>query len=88
MIPVYNEFKDKGFEVVGLAREFKNTRNFERQIKKDKYPWIDLDDQYQIWLKYNVPFGGGGTFLVDENGKILAINTTSEEVRNTLSDIL
>lgn len=87
MIPVYEEFKDKGFTVCGVAAEVKNTNAMKNRIEKDKVPWknlVDLDNKNLIWYKYGVPNSGGGTFLVDKDGKILAVNPTAEEVRNIL----
>ena len=38
MIPVYEEFKDKGFTVVGIARE-KHRERHGTGVRKDGYPW-------------------------------------------------
>lgn len=87
MIPVYNEYKDKGFTIVGVAGEFKNTDRLVKFLEKEKWPWlnlVELDEQNNIWQKYGVDGGGGGIFLIDKNGDILAINPTAEEVRKEL----
>lgn len=47
---------------------------------------IDLDDQQNIWLTYNLNLGGGGIFLIDGDGKILAIDPTSEKVTEILEE--
>jgi len=83
MIPVYEAYKDKGFTIVGVAREseFENGVN---AAKMDKYPWlnlIELKDKGKIWRKYGAGNAGGATFLVDKNGIILAINPSAEEVK-------
>lgn len=91
VIPVYNQYKDRGFSVLGVAREFGNTNGFETALKRDKYPWknlIELDDKHKIWLKYNIPFSGGGRYLISNDGTILAINPTAEELRLTLRELL
>ena len=90
-IPIYNEFKDSGFTIVGVARESKSDKQMRIAIEKDGYTWtnlIELDDKGSIWAKYGVGNGGGGTFLVDEKGKILVINPTAEEVRKILLEQL
>lgn len=87
MIPVYEEYKDKGFVVVGVAREFKNTKNLELAIEKDGYPWLQLlemNDSRKIWTRYMLGTAGGGTFLIDRDGTILAVNPTAEQVREVL----
>ena len=91
MIPVYNEFKNSGFTIIGVAREFDNTNQLKETLEREKFPWInliELNNQNGIWNKYGIPMAGGRTFLVDKDGKILAINPTAEEVRNILTEKL
>ena len=90
MIPVYEAYKNKGFIIVGVARE-ENIADGVNAAKKDKYPWlnlIELKDKGKIWEKYGVGNGGGSTFLVDKNGVILAISPTDEEVKTFLDKLL
>ncbi|MFV0345455.1 MAG: redoxin domain-containing protein [Bacteroidales bacterium] len=87
MIPVYNEFKDKGFTIVGVAGEFKSTDKLVKFMEKNKWAWlnlVELDRQNNIWQKYGVDNSGGGIFLIDKDGTIIAINPTAEEVRKEL----
>ena len=87
VIPVYEEYKDRGFTVVGVARESDNAEKMEKIIERHKFPWlnlIELNDQNEIWRTYNLSFAGGGTFLVDKDGSILAINPSEEELRSIL----
>ena len=89
MIPVYEEFSERGFTVCGVAAEIDNTDQMRARIEKEKFPWInlvDLDHKNHIWDKYGVSNSGGGTFLVDRKGVILAINPDAEEVREILSE--
>ena len=86
MIPVYEEYKDKGFTIVGVARE-KKADDMRTAIRRDKYPWLnllELNDRAKIWQHYGVGYSGGSTFLVDKDGKILAISPSAEEVRAIL----
>ncbi len=90
MIPLYNEYKGKGFTIVGVAGEFKNTDKLVKFLEKEKWEWlnlIELDRQNNIWQKYGV-HGGGRIFLIDENGLILAKDPTAEEVRIELESRL
>lgn len=87
MVPVYEKFKDDNFTVVGVAREFKDQQNLLRALEREKFPWtnlVELDDRDAVWLKYNIPFSGGGVFLIDPAGKILAVNPEAEEVEDIL----
>lgn len=87
MVQVYNDYKDKGFTIVGVAGEFRNTDNLVKFLDKEKWEWlnlVELDRKNGIWQKYGVDGGGGGMFLVDEQGIILAKDPTAEEVRKVL----
>ncbi len=90
MIPVYEAYKNKGFTVVGIAREGELSAGI-NAAKKDGYPWlnlIELEDAGKIWEKYGLGNSGGSTFLIDKDGKIVAINPTAEEVKAKLDELL
>ena len=90
MIPVYEKYKSKGFTIVGVARE-KTVQTAKAAALQDGYPWlnlVELNDAGNIWFKYCVGNSGGGTFLVDQEGKILAISPTAEDVERILEKLL
>ena len=90
LIPVYEEFKDKGFTILGVAREFRSTDDMARRIEQEGFSWlnlVELDDSNNIWLQYGVA-GGGRKFLVDDKGIILAIDPQPREVREILMERL
>jgi len=90
MIPVYEAYKDKGFTIVGVARE-SELSSAVNAAKKDGYPWInliELNDRNKIWEMYGVGNAGGSTFLVDRDGTILAIRPTAKEVEEILENKL
>ena len=77
--------------VVGVAREFKTTKNLELALQKDGYPWLQLlemNDSRQIWTRYMLGNAGGGVFLIDRDGTILAVNPTADQVRQVLEEKL
>ncbi len=87
LIPIYEKYKDRGFTVIGVAREQNSDIRMREAIRKDGYPWlnlIELNDVQQIWSKYRIPNAAGGTFLVNAQGIILAVNPTAEEVERIL----
>lgn len=87
MVPIYEEYKEKGFTIIGVAGEFENTDRLVNFLEKEKWPWqnlVELDRRNSIWQKYGVDGGGGGMFLIDEEGLILAKDPTAEEVRREL----
>lgn len=91
MISLYNEYKDKGFTIVGVAGEFKSTTNLIKYLEREKWPWlnlVELDRQNMLWQKYGADNSGGAMFLIDQNGKILAKDPTADEVRIELGKFL
>ena len=74
LIPLYEKYKDKGFTVVGVAREYDSLDDMRHAIESDGYPWIqlyDLDGAEGIWNLYGLSTGGGGIFLIDSDGRIV-----------------
>lgn len=83
MIPLYEQYKDKGFAIVGVARETGSTKTMKNAIKKDGYKWpqlVELDDSGNIWAKYGCINSGGRRILMDSDGRILAFDPTLEEL--------
>lgn len=91
LIPLYDKYKDRGFTVVGVAREYDNADAMKTAIRRDGYPWLnllELDDRLGIWKRYGIGNAGGGRFLVGRDGKILAINPDAAQVEAILEDWL
>ena len=42
MIPVYNEYKNKGFTIVGVAAEIDNTDRLIKTLEREEFPWLNL----------------------------------------------
>ena len=83
MIPLYEQYKDKGFAIVGVARETGSTKAMKNAIKNDGYKWpqlVELDDSGNIWAKYGCINSGGRRILIDSDGRILAFDPTLEEL--------
>ena len=90
-VPVYKDFKEKGFVIVGVAGEFDDTENLEAFLKREDFPWlhlVELDQKHGIWTKYGVSNQGGAKFLVDKKGIIRAIDPTADELRKLLGELL
>ncbi|MFV0541977.1 MAG: redoxin domain-containing protein [Aestuariibaculum sp.] len=91
LFPVYQKYKNKDFVVVGIAGAFKSTQNVERITKNENILWtnlVDLDRRNRIWDKYNVLNTDFRTFLIDEKGFIVAIDTTVETLGEELGRLL
>lgn len=82
LIPLYEKYKDKGFTVVGIAREEEVSR-MTKAAEKDGYPWqnfVDLKDELNVWQKNGLSFAGGGMYLINRDGTILSTSTDAEEL--------
>lgn len=91
VVPLYHQYKEQGFEVVGIAREFGSTDAVKRRLGKEQFSWlnlIELDDKQNIWNLYGISNGAGLMVLVDRDGLILAVDPTPEELENMLQKIL
>lgn len=52
LIPLYEKYRDKGFTVLGVAREASSDKAMRMAIERDGYPWInliELNDTNNIW---------------------------------------
>jgi peroxiredoxin len=86
-VPIFEEFKDSGFGVIGVVGSISSKEQFIQAIEKHKYPWTilsEISDKNNIWEKYSISKSGGSQFLVDNKGIILAINPTPDELRNMI----
>lgn len=91
LITVYEKYKDKGFTVVGVAREYETLDDMKEAIESDGYPWIqlyDLDGAEGVWPLYGLSGAGGGIFLIDRDGKIVRHVVEIKEVEEYLEENL
>lgn len=89
MVSVFEEFDGEEFTIIGIAREFNDTSKMRSALDREEFPWlnlVDLDDTHDVWRSYNIPFSGGGMFLIDENGIIVSVDPTASDVREYLSE--
>lgn len=90
LIPLYEKYRDKGFTVIGVAREYDNLDAMEQAVKQDGYPWIqlyDLDEAEGIWDLYGI-YQAGGIFLIGKDGKIVERVMDINSVRDYLEEHL
>lgn len=86
LIPVYNKYKDHGFQIISFAREMKEGA-METAAAQDGYPWTstaEINDKYKIWEQNGVRSTAGGGYLIDEHGIILAVYPSAEEMEAIL----
>lgn len=90
LVTIYNEFKQKGFEIVGIASET-NQQQWITAIKKDGLNWINLTDfkggDNHVAITYGVT-GYPSNFLIDNEGTIIAKDVYGDQLRNWLLILL
>ncbi len=91
MVPVYEKYKDKGLTALAVVGRYEKLEDTEEIIAKENFPWLHLLDSEwnsEVWINYGLGKAGGGIFLIDNNGKIIAIYPGAEEVEKILSSAL
>lgn len=90
-LSVYNQYKDKGFEVFGVSID-ENKRAWENAVRQDKMMWVQVIDTKagtgneltQTWNLQYIP----STFLIDKEGKIVAVAPEKDELEKWLKKLL
>jgi len=90
VVAVYNEFHDKGFDVLGVSLD-REKDDWLKAIEDDKLTWTHVSDlKYweneaaQLYAVNSIP----ANFLLDSNGEILATNVRGPELREKVAEIL
>jgi|GEM_PF-1173404 len=84
LIPVFEEFKNSGFGVIGVVGSINSQEQFIKAVNRYNYPWnlvSEIRDENSIWEKYGIAHRGGSQFLINSKGIIVAINPAPEELR-------
>ncbi|MCK8524014.1 AhpC/TSA family protein [Aquimarina sp. D1M17] len=89
LIKTYNQFKDKGFEILGVSLDGKKDK-WTKAIETDKLPWTQVSDLKVVnsypALVYSVnviPYN----FLIDQQGIIIAENLRGPELDHKLNEL-
>ncbi len=90
VVAVYNEFKDKGFGILGVSLD-KSKEDWLKAIDDDKLTWAHVSDlaywenaASQLYGINSIP----SNLLLDKTGKIIAKNKRGEELRTVVSEML
>ena len=89
-VKLYNKYKDKGFEIVGISLD-RDKDAWISRIEKDKLSWVQMSD-LKAWNSeaaylYNIKYIPG-TILLDKDGVIIAKNIYDEELAEKLAELL
>ncbi len=85
----YDNLLNNGLVVVGVIGGINNQQAFEMARQKHNYPWAtfpEINDAQKIWLKYGVNRSGGGQFLINKEGVIVAFNPSVETIESFLAE--
>ena len=90
VVAVYNEFHEKGFDVLGVSLD-KDKDNWLKAIDDDKLTWTHVSDlKYwqneaaQMYAVNAIP----ANFLLDSEGTIIDTNVRGPELRKKVAEIL
>ena len=90
MVEVYDKFKGKGFEILGVSLD-KQKDKWVSAIKQDNLTWKHASD-LKFWNSQAARVYGvnaiPSTFLLDKNGRIIAKNLRSAALEARLQSLL
>ena len=87
--PLYEKYHNSGFEVIGIAREYRTQAKWLKALEEDAYPWpnmVALEDSHHIWTQYGCPDKAGRTLLIDKNGIIVKIDPSKDEIEQYIKE--
>lgn len=90
VVKLYTEFKDKGFDILGVSLDQKKDA-WLQAIEDDQLSWNHVSDlkgwgneAAQLYAVSGIPH----TVLLDMDGKIIAKNLRGDELHNKISELL
>lgn len=90
LVKIYNEFKNDGFDILGVAADDKKETWIDA-VRKDSLTWQNVcdlkGDKNKAALIYGVSYYPTN-FLIDKNGLIIARDLRGEDLRNMLRKTL
>ncbi|WBU88994.1 TlpA disulfide reductase family protein [Cellulophaga omnivescoria] len=89
MVKVYDKYYDKGLSIIGVSLD-RNANEWKEAIEEDGLGWYHVyneKDVQQVAKLYNVTTIPS-TFILDENGVIIAKNLRGENLENKIAELL
>ncbi|WP_232830067.1 TlpA family protein disulfide reductase [Lewinella sp. IMCC34191] len=90
VVRMYNKFKDRGFEILGVSLDDKQDR-WEQAIAADKLDWLHVSDLQGWRSEYGRLYGVTSipqTVLLDRDGHIIARNLRGADLERKLAEVL
>ena len=89
LIPMYNRYKPKGFEVIAVSLDT-DAQAWKKAFEADGYTWTNLSDgkgfESTLSKKYNI-VAIPRNLLIDQNGNIIAMDLHGKELEAKLSEL-
>jgi len=90
VVALYEKYKDKDFEIVGISLD-RDRESWVEAIEKDKITWPQMSD-LKYWQSegarlYNIS-SIPSTILLDKEGIIIAKNLRGEELQNKIAELI
>jgi thiol-disulfide isomerase/thioredoxin len=86
----YQQFKDKGFEIIGISLDEKKS-DWLNAIKSNEFSWTELCDlkgrNNEIAVSYGI-HAIPQSFLLDQNGRIIAKNLRGDDLIQKISELI
>ena len=90
VVAAYNKYKNKNFTILGISMDTDKAK-WLKAIADDNLPWTQVSDLKgwqnavgQMYQVQSIP----ANFLLDPNGKIVAINLRGEDLEKKLEEVL
>ena len=86
---MYDAYKDKGFEVVGISMD-EDRERLEQFLEKNPMPWPTLHEEKGV-NPTAVHYGIStlpATLLVDQQGKVITLDARGEKLEAQLAKLL
>jgi len=90
LVKLYGKYKSKGFEIFGVSFD-KDKSDWRKAIAKDKITWLQVNDDGGWEAPTAISWGIDAiptSYLIDQNGKLIAMDLTGKELEKKLKEIL
>jgi hypothetical protein len=89
-VKIYNEFKNKGFDILGVSVET-NKKSWLDAVREDNITWKSVSDlkgdNNRAALIYGIHYYPAN-FLIDSTGTIIAKDLRGDALRDKLAELL
>lgn len=90
VLKAYNQYKDKGFTVIGISLD-DNANRWKKAIRQDKMPWTQISElngwKNGLSSKLGIEFIPSN-LLIDQEGKIIAKDLRGEDLDHKLKELM